>query len=220
MIGKFSFSDTSRLQCIRVGDNVSLIEHGAFACFGELLHIYIAKNVAIENTSLFFTYDELRSYVCYGGLIVGTKRGSKFEEAFANEIVSFCHLEDDEIDDFLRVPITRRRWIDEDPYEKRCAFSVIDGTLTRYKGKDNRAILPSNITAIGEFAFTNAMHRAEYVFIPSTVTEIDPRAFFGCEGLYIEVDKENPAYTSRDGILYLKDGKPLTQDAPPEDLPF
>ena len=96
-IGKFAFANTNRLQCIKVGNNVSMIEEGAFACFLDLRHIYIDKDVDIADSSIFFTYDELRDYICFGGLIVGTKHGSKFEKLFADEAVNFCYIEDNEI---------------------------------------------------------------------------------------------------------------------------
>ena len=226
-IGKYAFADTDRLQCIKVGNNVSMIEEGAFACFFYLRHIYIDKNVDITDNWIFFTYDELRAYVCYGGLIVGTKHGSKFEKEFAKEWVNFCYLEDDEIDDFLKTPITLERGIDKDPYEKRCEFTAIESTLIRYKGNDNRVTIPDYVTVVSELAF----HGVEYVFIPKSVVSIDEDAFYGCENLYIEVDKENPVYTSNEGKLYFKNGEevPLrqpnalnsdTEESPFEDSPF
>jgi hypothetical protein len=221
-IGKFAFADTNRLQCIKVGNNVSMIEEGAFACFLDLRHIYIDKDVDIKDSWIFFTYDELRDYICFGGLIVGTKHGSKFEKEFAKEAVSFCHLEDDEIDDFLKTPITLERWIDTDPYEKRCEFTAIESTLIKYKGNDNRVTIPDYVTVVSELVF----HGVEYVFIPKSVVSIDENAFYGCEKFYIEVDKENPVYTSNEGKLYFKNGDevPLKQPKPwnsnTEDLPF
>lgn len=222
-IGKFAFADTNRLQSIKVGNNVSMIEDGAFACFLDLRHIYIDKDVDIADSFIFFTYDELRDYICFGGLIVGTKHGSKFEKVFADEAVNFCLLEDDEIDDFLKTPITLKRWIDEDPYEKRCELSIIESTLIRYKGKGDRVIIPDNVTAVGESAFRHA----EHVFIPKSVVSIDENAFYGCEKLYIEVDKENPVYTSSEGKLYFKNGDEVPLRQPKgwtvldtEELPF
>lgn len=225
-IGKFAFADTNCLQCIKVGNNVSMIEEGAFACFLDLRHIYIDKDVDIKDSWIFFTYDELRDYICFGGLIVGTKHGSKFEKLFAEEAVNFCHLEDDEIDDFLKSPITLKRWIDEDPYEKRCEFSTIESTLIRYKGKGNRVIIPDNVTAVSKHVFAGAIHSVEYVFIPKSVVSIDEYAFYDCKNLYIEVDKENPVYTSNEGKLYFKNSEevPLRQPKPwnsnTDDLPF
>ena len=153
----------------------------------------------------------------------GTKHGSKFEKIFADEAVNFCLLEDDEIDDFLKTPITLKRWIDEDPYEKRCEFSTIGSTLIRYKGKGERVIIPDNVTVVGERAFRHV----EHVFIPKSVVSIDENAFYGCEKFYIEVDKENPVYTSNEGKLYFKNGDevPLRQpkgwqSLDTEELPF
>ena len=226
VIGKFAFADTRNLQCIKVGNNVSMIEEGAFACFYDLVHIYIDKDVDIADSWIFFTYDELQMYICIRGLIVGTKRGSKFEKIFANEIVSFFHLEDDEIDDFLKTPITLRRYIDKDPYEKRCELLVIENALIRYKGESNRVTIPDNVTAINKDVFARATHRIEYVLIPKSVINIDENAFYGCEKLYIEVDTDNPVYKSMDGKLYFKNGEgvPLRQPKPwnidTENLPF
>ena len=223
-IGKFAFADTSCLQCIKVGNNVSMIEEGAFACFFDLLHIYIDKDVDIADDMIFFTYDELRTYACYGCLIVGTKHGSKFEKMFAESVVGFCHLEDDEIDDFLKTPITLERWIDEDPYEKKCEFSVVEDTLVKYRSKNSRVIIPDGIVAIDENAFRYCC--IECVHIPKTVVKLDLFAFYGCEKLYIEVYKENPVYTSNEGKLYFKNGgevplkQPKAWNSYPDDLPF
>ena len=221
-IGKFAFANTDCLQCIKVGNNVSMIEEGAFACFLDLRHIYIDKDVDIKDCGIFFTYDELRDYICFGGLIVGTKHGSKFEKIFAEEVVNFFHIEDNEINDFLKTPITLERWIDKDPYEKRCEFSTIGSTLIRYMGKGERVTIPDNVTAVSERAFRHV----EHVFIPKSVVSIDENAFYGCEKFYIEVDKENPVYKSSEGKLYFKNGDevPLRQpnalNSDTEESPF
>jgi hypothetical protein len=143
---------------------------------------------------------------------------------FAEEAVNFCHLEDDEIDDFLKTPITLKRWIDEDPYEKKCEFGVVEDTLVKYRGKNSRVIIPDGIVAIDENAFRYCC--IECVHIPKTVAKIDPFAFYGCEKLYIEVDADNPVYESVEGKLYFKNGgevplkQPKAWNSNPEDLPF
>jgi hypothetical protein len=64
------------------------------------------------------------------------------------------------------------------------------------------------------------------VHIPKTVVKIDPFAFYGCENLYIEVDKENPVYTSNEGKLYFKNGgevplkQPKAWNSITEESPF
>lgn len=61
------------------------------------------------------------------------------------------------------------------------------------------------VTSIGEyvFAWENGI---SFISIPKTVTAIDPSAFQACESLQkIEVDAENPAFCSVDGIVYSKD---------------
>lgn len=91
--------------------------------------------------------------------------------------------------------------------------------------------IPSTVTRIGECAFVGmGGSNFERVYIPASVTEIGKSAFgyevifgectnLGCSdvtwGCYhlkeITVDPDNPAYASRDGVLFNKDGKILIQ---------
>jgi hypothetical protein len=82
------------------------------------------------------------------------------------------------------------------------------------------------VTVVSKHVFAGAIHSVEYVFIPKSVVSIDEYAFYGCGKLYIEVDKENPVYTSNEGKLYFKNGEevPLRQpkawNSNTEDSPF
>lgn len=72
-------------------------------------------------------------------------------------------------------------------------------------------ILPDGLEEIGSFAFENC-EKLETVTIPKSVTKIGSGVFTGCISLReINVDPENPAYSSVDGVLFTKDGKELVQ---------
>lgn len=61
------------------------------------------------------------------------------------------------------------------------------------------------VTAIREFAF-NCDEKLEEIRISSSVTEIEPLAFYTCRALKrIIVDEDNPNYCDIDGVLYNKD---------------
>ncbi len=108
---------------------------------------------------------------------------------------------------------------------------VKDGVLVKYNGTDSRVVIPSGIREIGDQGFHSNSTVSEVV-IPDTVTRIGWSAFYGsgitsinisnsvtyigacafaeCTRLSaITVAGGNPAYTSKDGVLYTKDGKEL-----------
>ncbi len=65
--------------------------------------------------------------------------------------------------------------------------------------------IPNSVTEIGSSAFRGCTSLTE-VTIPNSVTEIGGGAFQYCTGLTkIEVDPNNPNYSSLDGVLYNKD---------------
>ena len=67
------------------------------------------------------------------------------------------------------------------------------------------------ITSIPDGAFENC-NEITAVNIPASITTIAADAFNGCTSLEsITVDSKNPAYSSRNGILYSKDGKTLVK---------
>ena len=69
-------------------------------------------------------------------------------------------------------------------------------------------IIPDSITSIGNDAFFECVNMTS-IIIPENVTSIGNEAFFACPRLLsIEVDADNTAYASQDGVLFNKD---LTQ---------
>ena len=107
--------------------------------------------------------------------------------------------------------------------EKNPSYKSIDGnlyskdgeTLIRYAtGKNETSfVIPSGVTTIAEFAFSDC-EKFTSVVIPNSVTTIDNEAFWDCPSLTsIIVNEENPSYKSIDGNLYSKDGETLIRYA-------
>lgn len=64
--------------------------------------------------------------------------------------------------------------------------------------------IPNNVTAIPSLCFYKC-HSLTSVFIPQNVIDIDYYAFDDCSSLVtIDVDKQNPNYSSLDGVLFNK----------------
>ena len=87
-------------------------------------------------------------------------------------------------------------------------------TITHYEGEETEVIIPSEIggvpvTAIGEGAFMYSP-TLKKITIPKSVTNIHTSAFVGCVNLTeISVFADNKNFTSKDGVLYSRDGKQL-----------
>ncbi len=84
-----------------------------------------------------------------------------------------------------------------------------EATITAYSGPDGAVTIPAqlgghDITAIGSDVFTTV--NISSLFIPKGILTIDGGAFWECRTLNnIDIDAENPNYTSIDGIAYSKD---------------
>jgi hypothetical protein len=89
--------------------------------------------------------------------------------------------------------------------------------LFMYTGNDTELILPENYNGEEYQIYPYSFYFRDSitcVTVPSSVTEIGDKAFYGCMSLTsIIVDPENTAYCSIDGNLYTKDGKTLVQYA-------
>jgi len=69
--------------------------------------------------------------------------------------------------------------------------------------------IPPSVTTIGRYAFDNCISLTT-ISIPSSVISIGSLAFRGCTGL-IEIDSNNPNYSSLNGVIYNKDKTTLIQ---------
>ncbi len=64
-------------------------------------------------------------------------------------------------------------------------------------------VIPDGVAEIGKFAFGGCTGLTE-ITIPANVTSIGSSVFESCGNLLINVDKNNPAYSSVDGVLFNK----------------
>ena len=69
--------------------------------------------------------------------------------------------------------------------------------------------IPPSVTTIGMYAFDSCKSLTT-ISIPSSVISIGSLAFSGCTGL-IEIDSNNPNYSSLNGVIYNKDKTTLIQ---------
>ena len=83
--------------------------------------------------------------------------------------------------------------------------TVIAGMALSYCENATSIELPEGLISIGDSAFVSCS-KMEEIYIPASVEEIGRLAFEGCDSLTaINVDAENPYYTSVDGVLFDKD---------------
>ena len=106
IIGKYAFACSIYLNCVKVGENIKSIGEYAFHNAWHLRHIYIGEGVKdICGRYVFSGNDELELWLCEGYLVVGGKANSKIASWCENEGVNFYALKDNEIDDFLALPL-------------------------------------------------------------------------------------------------------------------
>lgn len=210
-IGGFSFQSALYLQALMVGNSVTTLEQEAFAGCHNLRHIYVSSSVTeIESIDLFIAYGEAQTYFCNSGLVIGGKSNSAIDKAFRTTEVVFCHIEDDEIEDFLSCPITWEIYPfkgveNQDPYIKRSAYAIEGDTLIRYKGYEDKIITPAVVKHIADNAFKNSSYAKELVVsegvvsagekafscmsnikrvtLPSTIESVGDNAFEFCYSL-------------------------------------
>ncbi len=87
-------------------------------------------------------------------------------------------------------------------------FDIKNGTLKDYNGDAGEVVIPEGVTKIGTEAFWDRGVTA--ITIPKSVTEIDYRAFAGCEKLErITVAAGNPKYVAVQNCLIDREAKAL-----------
>ena len=84
-------------------------------------------------------------------------------------------------------------------------FEIKDGVLIEYKGKDETVKIPNGVTSIGNNAFKECTF-IKSITMPDSVTNIGDNIFGSCQGLTsINVNENNPSYSSLNGVLLNKD---------------
>ena len=95
-------------------------------------------------------------------------------------------------------------------FENKCFY--IGESYSKIKIK--KITLPNTITSLGDYTFNNLINLEE-VNIPSNITVINLDVFKGCDNLsYINIDKDNPIYSSVDGVLFDKNKTNLIRYPP------
>ncbi len=106
IIGKYAFECAIYLNCVKIGDNVKTIGEFAFHNAWNLRHIYIGEGVTnIQGRYVFGVNDEMQLFTSEWILVVGGKADSKIASWCENEGVNFYAIQDNELDDFLAVPL-------------------------------------------------------------------------------------------------------------------
>lgn len=175
-----AFNSCPNLREVTIPDSVTKIETYAFNSCSSLTMITIPKNVEYIGKHAFWS----------SALINVTIEGNSLTEiddlAFA-----FC-----ESLKTINIPSSIET-IGEQAFQ-HCGVLRTTGLETG----------TSNLTSIGEEAFSSIMIKS--ISIPSTCTDISKNAFTRCSKLQeINVDEENPNYSSEDGILYDKNKETL-----------
>jgi hypothetical protein len=89
--------------------------------------------------------------------------------------------------------------------------SIGDNAFIGCYGFTGSLTIPNSVISIGDYAF-DCSGLTGSITIPNSVTSIGDYAFIGCIGIsIIQVDNNNPNYSSNDGILYNKDKTILIQ---------
>ena len=114
----------------------------------------------------------------------------------------------------LTVPFpTQRAHADASGFTYFTNSDACSVTITGYSGPDGVVAIPDTIdaksvTALGSDLFTQV--NVTSVSIPKTVLSIDSGTFWECRSLQsIQVDADNPNYTSADGIVFNNGGSVL-----------
>ncbi len=76
-------------------------------------------------------------------------------------------------------------------------FTIVNRTLKKYEGNDERVVIPEGVTAVDDYAFYGA-RSLRYLTIPDTVREIGNNVFYDCESL--------EEITLPDSITYMGSG--------------
>lgn len=207
-----AFEDCDNLTSVLIGDNVTTVSYMSFSCCKSLNSIVIPDSV---------TYIGMRAF-CDCSNLISVKIGRSVEDiddlVFEN-CTSLANIIVDGNNEYYKSD-------DGNLYSKN------GETLIQYAtGKSNTTFtIPDSVHTINREAFQycsnlTSIHINDKVNVigcnihPICSPLCDP--FYGCSNLTsIEVDKNNPYYTSIDGNLYSKDKKVLVKYALGKNMTF
>lgn len=180
-IGAGAFDQCEGLESVVLPSNLIAIEDETFVYCYNLKNIVIPNKVATIGNFAFWSCSRLTEVI--------------FEEESKVELIGKYAFGD--------CPLTNIAIPKSIHTISNSAFSY------NYSLEDIK--LPEGLVSIGEYAFSQC-YALESILIPSSVTNIGEGAFSDCDFLErIDVDQDNEAYISEDGVLYNKDKTILMQ---------
>ena len=207
-IGDHAFEEAEFLTCLKVGSGCVSVGNLAFLNALSLCHVYLSDSV-IDFPAHFpfvviYGYERPRRFP---KLVIGGTEGSVIQEICKDEGEYFHIINDDEVDDFMSIPIP-----EVDKYMQDCLKEmIIDrfGTLRQVGEVGNELILPEGVRYNH---YRIDLSKCKRVVIPSTMSRIWTGGFDGpaLELKEFEVHPENEKYKTLNGHLYDMDNTLLT----------
>ena len=183
-IGTFAFSGCSNLKSIIIPDGITEIEDHAFFCCGSLTSVVIGNGVSEIGDYAFFCCGSLRSVVIGNGITtIGEAAFSEcrdlttFYGKFASED-NKCLIVDGNLVAFAPFGI--------EEYITPTTVTAI-APMAFYRNTElKRITISEGVTSINHSAFMcdpSDDTKLEYVYLPSTLTNIEPYIFARCKNI-------------------------------------
>lgn len=187
-IGSMAFCLCESLQSITLPDTVTVIGSYAFNLCRSLRTVHIPAGVEKIESNPFTLCHSLQSITVDSGNPYYSSRGGHLYNKNGTELIAYAEASDSIIPE-----------------------GVISIAREAFRGNSRMSSLrlPESLTEIGEYAFSDCV-ALQRIDIHRNISIINGQAFSDCIMLKeISVDKDNPAYSSADGILYSKNGDTL-----------
>lgn len=210
-IGAYAFSGMSYMQSIYIPDSVTKIGANAFDGCSKLKEITLPDGLKTIGDNAFKSCSRIKNITIPAGV---TSIGSF---AFTNcEKLTSIEVDEDNTayvsEDGVLFTAGLETLVSYPDNKKGASYEVPDGVkaIGPYAFDEcerlSEVVLPEGLISIGSGAFYECCDIDE-IYIPASVTEIAQDAIlYGMESLEaINVDEDNTAYASKDGVLFDKD---------------